>query len=144
MTTGENMKQKSKIIRIERIKQVFLLILSLLALTSCFSPKIASLESVKEIRTEIKKTETKIIKVEKDYRKLVKEKPECQKDEISLGLEDIKTDIYTLRGKIEATELIVEADIKRYQTEARHAKLINYVILFGGLGIIVLLIKIRR
>lgn len=138
------MKQKPKTMKIEPIKQVFLLILSLLALTSCFSPKIASVESVKEIRTEIKKTEQKVIKVEKDYRKLVKEKPECQKDEISLGLEDIKTDIYTLSGKIEATELIVETDIKRYQTEVKHAKLINYVILFAGMGIIILLIKIRR
>lgn len=125
-------------------KRTPLLILLLLTLTSCFSPKTASVEIIGEIKTEIKKTETKIIKVEKEYRKLVEERPECQKDEISIGLEDIKTDIYTLRGKIDTTELIVKADIKRYQTEARHAKLTNFVILFAGMGIIILLIKIRR
>lgn len=123
---------------------IFLLFIMLPFINSCLSPKTASVETIREIKIDIKKTEAKAIKVEKDYRKLVKEKPECQKDEISIGLEDIKTDIYTLRGKIDTTELIMKSDIKRYQTEVRHAKLVNFVMFAGGLGVIAILARFRK
>lgn len=120
----------------------FIILLAILTLSACYS-KPQSLELAKIIKEDIKQTEQKVIKVEKDYKKLIQEQPSCEVSTIIDNVEYIKSDMSLLSSKIEATETVIKVEAKSYQKEIRYLKLINYA-LITAIGIIIfLIIKIR-
>lgn len=119
----------------------FLSIILTALLTACTSPKSPSLEITKTIKEDIKNTEQKVAKIEKDYKKLIQEQPNCEVLTIIDNVEYVKTELSTLRGKIEATEVIINAEVKSYRNEIKHLKLTNIVIISIGIIILLFLIK---
>lgn len=129
----------------------FFILLSL-CLSSC-SQKPASLEITKTIKQDIKNTEQKVVKIEKEYKKLVQEQPNCSVSTIIDNVEYVKSELSTLRGKIEATEAIVitetklcQSEIKAYKNEVRYLKLIIAIMIIGIVivGVFLFKNKIKR
>lgn len=124
----------------------FILVIVLFFIASC-STKPQSLKVIETIKEDIKQTEIKIEVLEKEYKQLITEKPECKNETIITNIESIKSDISNLSNKITVTEYLIQTETRVYHQEIKAIKTTNIllkVFLVIAVGLTILITKSRK
>lgn len=147
MTMKKKLKIQKKTEAKFNILRIIAFMIILFVIVSC-STKPQSLKIIKTIKEDVKQTAIKIDAIEKEYSRLIIEKPQCRNEIIIDNIKETKSDIAGLSNKIAIAEYVIQTETKACQNEIKATKATNILLkvflLASTIGLTFLLTKLRK